>query len=69
MQGSMASQRKTHVLRAAQSGTQFIQLEVRELEMGEDALMQGLCMPASAREPGGDGGLPLAENPFGRGRV
>jgi hypothetical protein len=40
----MASQRKTHVLRAAHSGTQFIQLAVRELEVGEDALMQGLCM-------------------------
>jgi hypothetical protein len=58
-----------HVLRAAQAGTQFIQLEVRERELGEDALMQGLCMPASAREPGGAGGLPLAENPFGRARV
>jgi len=58
-----------HVLRAAQAATQFIQLEVRERELGADALMQGLCRPASARAPGGAGGLPLAENPFGRGRV
>ncbi len=31
-----------HVLRAAQPGTQFIQLEVREPEMAEGALVQGL---------------------------
>jgi hypothetical protein len=38
----MANQRKTHVLRAAQPGAQFIQLEVRKLEVGEAAPMQDL---------------------------
>jgi len=39
VRGSMASQSKTHLLRAAQPGAQFIQLQVRELEMAEEALV------------------------------
>ena len=58
-----------HVLRAAQPGSQFIQLEVREVQMGEEAHMQGVCMLASTRQPGGDGRLSKAEDPRSRGRV
>ena len=57
------------LLGVAQPGAQFIQLEVRKLEMGEEALVQGLSVLTCAPEPGGDGGLPVAEDPFGRGRV
>src|SRR5215471_20716328 len=37
--------------------------------MAEEAYVQGLCMFPSASEPGGDGGLTVAENPFSRRRV
>jgi hypothetical protein len=41
-----------HLLIAAQPGAQFVQLEVRELEMAEEALVQGLRvhgLPGTAR--------------------
>jgi hypothetical protein len=65
-----------HVLSAAQSGSQFIQLEVREPKMAEGPLVQGLCMFPSASEPVGDSGLSKAEDslsgrwvePFGQRR-
>jgi hypothetical protein len=65
----MASQRKTHLCGAAQPGAQFIQLQMREPEMAEEAFVQGLCMFKSASQPGGDGGLSVAEDTFGSGRV
>jgi hypothetical protein len=40
------------LLGAAQPGAQFIQLEVRELEMAEGTLVQGLSVLASARQKG-----------------
>jgi len=52
-----------HLCRAAQPGAQFIQLERRESEMGEEAFMQGVCVRARARQPGGDGGLSVALRP------
>src|SRR5215472_16616164 len=54
---------------AAQPGSQFIQLEVREVEIAEGALVEGVRMLTSARQPGGDGGLPAAEDPLGSGKV
>jgi hypothetical protein len=33
-----------YLLVAQEPGAQFIQLEMRELEMAEEALVQGLCM-------------------------
>jgi hypothetical protein len=41
-----------HLCGAAQSCSQFIQLEVRELEMAEGALVQDLRVFASARQKG-----------------
>jgi hypothetical protein len=58
-----------HVLRAAQPCAQFVQLQMREPEMGEEAFVQDLCMFPSASEPGGDGGLSKAEDPLSRGRI
>ena len=58
-----------HVLRAAQPGSQFIQLEVREVQMGEEAHVQGVRVLASTRQPGGDGRLSKAEDPRSCGRV
>jgi hypothetical protein len=52
VRGSMASQRKTHLSGAVQPGSQFIQLQMREPEIGEEALVQGLCMLPSASEKG-----------------
>jgi hypothetical protein len=36
-----------------------------DLEVTEAAFVQGLSVLASARQPGGDGGLTVAEDPFG----
>ena len=41
-----------HLLVAAQPGSQFIQLEVREPEIAEEALVQGLCVLASTSQKG-----------------
>jgi hypothetical protein len=41
-----------HLLRAAEPGAQFIQLEVRELKMAEGALVQGLSVRARASQKG-----------------
>jgi hypothetical protein len=43
-----------HVLRAAQPGANFIQLQVWEVQMGEGALVQGLGMLSSTGQPACD---------------
>jgi hypothetical protein len=53
----------------AQPGAQFIQLEVREVEVAEGAFVQGLSMLASSSQPGGDGGLTVAEDSFSSGSI
>jgi hypothetical protein len=53
----------------AQPGAEFVQLEVRELQVAERVLVQRLSVQACASEPRRDGGLSVAEDPFGRGRV
>ena len=58
-----------HLCGAAQPGAQFVQLEMREQEVAEIVLMQGLRVLASASQPAGDGGLSVAEDPLGSGRV
>jgi hypothetical protein len=54
---------------AAQPGSQFVQLQVRKVQVAEAALMEKLSVPASTREPGGDRGLSVAEDPFSCGRI
>jgi len=41
-----------HLLVAPEPGAQFIQLQMREPKIGEEAFVQGLCMFASASEKG-----------------
>ena len=53
-----------HLFSAAQPGAQFVQLQMRDMQGAEAALVQGLCVLACAREPGGYGGLPVAEDPL-----
>ena len=63
--------RKTpqHLLGVAQPGAQFVQLEVRELQMAEAVLVQGVCVLTSTEQPGHDRGVSKAEDPSGFGWV
>jgi hypothetical protein len=54
-----------HLCGAAQPGSPFVQLEVREVEMAKGPLVQGLCVRALSGQPGGDGGLSKAEHTLG----
>jgi hypothetical protein len=58
-----------HLFGAAEPGAQFVQLQVREVQIAEEALVQGVRVLASTGQPGGNGGLSKAEDPFGCGRV
>ena len=53
-----------HLLGAAQPGAQLVQLHVREMEMAEAALVQGVRVLTRTGQPVGDGGLSKAEDPF-----
>ncbi len=57
------------MLRTPQPGAQFVQLEVREPEMAEGALVERLSVLARANQPGGDGGLTVDEDPLLGGSV
>src|SRR5579863_205363 len=46
-----------HLRMAAQPRAQFVQLQVREPQMAEETLVQGLCVFPGASQPGGDRGL------------
>ena len=50
---------------AAQPGSNFVQLEVRDVEVAEAALMEGLSMLAGASEPDGNGRLSVPKDPLG----
>ncbi len=54
---------------AAEPGAQFVQLEIRKLEMTEKVLVEGVSVFPSAGQPGGDSGLTVAEDPLGSGWV
>ena len=65
-----------NLLSATEPGAQLVQLQVREMEMAEEALVESVRVLSSTRQPGGNGGLPVAENsrscrsvqPFGQRR-
>src|SRR6266568_4560810 len=65
-----------HLGGAAQPAAQLVQLEVRQVELAEEALMEGSRMLASTGQPSGDGGLSKTEHtlcsrgiqPFGQSR-
>jgi hypothetical protein len=65
----MASQSQSTRLRAAQPGAQFIQLQMREPEMGKEAFVQGLSVRARAHQPRHDRRLTVAEDAQGLGSV
>ena len=54
-----------HLCCAAQSGSNFVQLQVRNMQVAEGVLMEELSVFACANEPHDDGGLSVAEDPFG----
>jgi hypothetical protein len=54
---------------AAEPGAQFVQLEIRKLEVAEKVLVEALSVLPSAGRPGGDGGLTVSEDPFSGGWV
>src|SRR5215467_6192105 len=58
-----------HLCDAAEACAQFIQLQVWEPEMAEEAFVQSLCVCPCTSEPRSDGDLSVAENPLGRGWV
>jgi len=58
-----------HLCGAAEPCAQFFQLQVCKVEMEEGAFVQDLRMFASTSQPGDDGGLSVAEDTFGSGRV
>src|SRR2546429_148528 len=58
-----------NLLGAAQPGAQLVQLEVREMQMAEDALVQGVRVPACSSEPSRHRGLSKAKDPLGGGKV
>jgi hypothetical protein len=58
-----------HLRMASEPSAQFVQLQVREVKMAEGALVQGLCVLSSSGKPGGDGGLSIAEDPFGSRKI
>jgi len=53
----------------AQPGSQFIQLQMWEVQMAEETFMQGLCMFPRASPPGGDRGWSNAEDPRSLRRI
>jgi hypothetical protein len=59
----------SHSTCVAQLGAQFVQLEVGDLEVGKAALVQGLRVLASARQPVRDSSLSVAEDLFGGGSI
>ena len=58
-----------HLRGTAQPGAQLVQLEVREMEMEEEALVQGVRVPTCTSEPPRNSGLSKAEDPLGGGRI
>src|SRR5215472_7671962 len=58
-----------HLFGAPKPGAQFVQLEVRAVQIAEGARVQGLSVLARTRQPEGDSRLTIAEDAFRRGRI
>jgi len=58
-----------HLCMVAQACAQFIQLQMREVEVAEEMLVQRVCVPACTREPPRNRGVSKAEDPRSRRRV
>ena len=53
----------------AEPCSQFIQLKVREVQMAEEALVQGVRVLANTGQPASNSGLTVGEDTFGRRRI
>ena len=58
-----------NLLGAAQPGAQLVELQMREMQMAEDALVQGVHVPACSSEPSRHRGLSKAKDPLCGGKV
>jgi hypothetical protein len=67
--GARIDDQPQHLGGASQSGSNFVQLQVRDMQVAEGVLMEELSVLTCASEPRRDGGLSVAEDPFGSGRV
>ena len=54
-----------YLLTAAEPCSEFVQLQVWEVQMAEGAPVQGLLMFPCTSEPGRDGRLSVAKDPLG----
>ena len=52
-----------HLGTTAEPGSEFVQLQVREVELAEKVLVQGVRMLTRTGQPGGNGGLSKALRP------
>jgi hypothetical protein len=52
-----------------EAGTQFVKLDVREVETLSDAVVQGRAVYSSPCQPGGDSRVAMPEHPQGRGHT
>jgi hypothetical protein len=67
--GARVNGQPEHLFGAAQPRAQFVQLEVRDVEVAEGAFVQDLRVLASPSQPGGDSCLPVTEDPLRGGWV
>ena len=69
VQGSMASHSQSTCVAQRSRVRSSSNWRCGSCRCAEEVLVQGLSMLASARQPGGDGGLPKAEDPLGSRRI
>jgi hypothetical protein len=58
-----------HLGGAPSPGAQFVQLEIWQMQSAKEAFVQALSVQPSTSEPGGDGGLTVAEDPRGLRKI
>jgi hypothetical protein len=58
-----------HLRVAAQARAHLIQLHMRDIQMAEGALVEGLRMGSSTQEPPGDGRMPKSKDSFSRRHI
>ena len=68
-QGIKSHPQPEHLCGTPKPGAQFVQLQVREMQVAEGSFVQALRMFACTREPTGNRGLPKAEDAFSRGGI
>src|SRR5258708_36263424 len=64
VRGSITSHSQSTWVGAAEPGANFVQLQVREVQVAEAALMEEPSVLSRASKPGDDGGVTGAEDPL-----